>query len=142
MSNRSVAALVLSNFGERDSAFHLLAEGLRTTDHGASLAGMVLSALARGAPRPVDWRPARAGLEALLGGTNLFAYDEILDVLVETEVDPALGRGLARLNPALLLGHLEARNPFTPRAAHRFLVHVHGRDAGRDRAAWERMLTP
>ncbi len=141
-TNRIVAALVMSNFAERDSAFHLLAEGLRSTDRGASAAEMILSVLGRGAPRPINWRPARETLEALVGGTNLFAYGDLLDVLVATQIDPALGHGLARVNPALLLDHLGARNPSTPRIAHRFLVHVHRRDVGRDRAAWERLLAP
>lgn len=141
-SNRTVAALVLSNFPDRDSTFHLLAEGLRATDSGASAAEMVLSALVRGAPRAVDWAPAREALEALVGGTNLFAYTDVLHALVATEIDPELGRELARLNPVLLLDHLGARNPMSPRAAHRFLVHVSGQDFGRDKEAWQRWLAP
>lgn len=140
-TNRAVAALVLSNFPDRDSTFYLLAEGLRATDSGASAAEMVLSALVRGAPRAVDWAPARDALEALVGGTNLFAYTDVLHALVETEIDPRIGRELARLNPVLLLDHVGARNPMSPRAAHRFLAHVSGHDHGRDRAAWEEWLT-
>lgn len=136
-ANRTVAALVLGGFPERDSTFYLLAEGIRASDSGASAATMILSALARGAPRPIRWEPAREALGALVGGTNLFAFADVLEALVETQVDPALGRELARLNPILLLDHLGARNPSTPPAVHRFLAHVYGRDLGRDRAAWE-----
>jgi hypothetical protein len=139
-TNRTVAALVLSNFSERDSTFYLLAEGLRATDSGASAAGMILSALARGVPRAIDWEPAREALEALVGGTNLFGYVNVLGVLVATEVDATLGRELALLNPTLLLDHLGARNPYTPGVAHRFLAQIHGSDLGRDRAAWEAWL--
>jgi hypothetical protein len=139
-ANRTVAALVLSNFAERDSAWYLLAEGVRATDSGASIAGMVLSALSRGAPRRVDWSPSRDALRALFGGTNLFAYTDVMDALVATEIDPALGRELARVDAELLLDHLGATNPFSPPPVHRYLVHVRGQDLGRDPAAWRQWL--
>lgn len=139
--NRTVAALVLSNFPDRDSTFYLLAEGLRGTDSGTAASNMVLSALTRGAPRPVDWIPARDALVALLGGTNLFAYTTVLSTLAVTEIDPAMGRALAQLNPALLLDHLGAENPFSPPPAHRFLTHISGQDFGRNVMMWEQWLS-
>ena len=139
-ANRAVAALVLSNFRERDSAYHLLAEALRANDHGASTASMVLAALSDGAARPVDWAPARATLDAILGGTNLFAYGDFLDLLVSTKLDPAIGRELAARHPDLLLGHLGAKNPMTPGPPHRFLVHVSGQDFGTDPSKWKPWL--
>ncbi|HEX6371852.1 MAG TPA: hypothetical protein VF006_23215 [Longimicrobium sp.] len=138
--NRIVAALVLSNFHDRDSTYHLLAEGLRGPDAGASIAGMVLSALARGAPRRVDWHPARDALSALFGGTNLFAYTNVMDALVATQIDPALGRELARVDADLLLDHLGATNPFSPPPMRRYLVHVRGEDLGPDPAPWREWL--
>lgn len=139
-TNRAAAALVLSNFPGRDSTYYLLAEGLRATDFGTSAAEMVLSALSRGAPRRVDWAPARDALQALFGGTNLFAYTDVLEALVATEIEPALGRALARVDAGLLLDHLAAANPMTPPPAHRYLVHVAGHDLGRDKAAWREWL--
>ena len=109
-------------------------------DNGASAAKMVLSALSRGAPRRVDWSPARDALQALFGGTNLFAYTDVLNALVATEIDPVLGRELARVDPELLLDHLGATNPFSPLPVHRYLVHVRGQDLGRDPAAWRQWL--
>lgn len=138
--NRFVAALVLSNFAQRDSTYHLLADGLRNSDLGAMAAQMVLSAMSRHAPRRVDWRPAEDALAALVGGTNPFMYTYVLDVLVATQVDPALGLKLARWNPVLLMDHLTARNPFSPPPARRFLVHIRGQDL-RDPAAWNAWLT-
>lgn len=140
VANRTVATLVLSNFADRDSTWFLLAEGVRTRDFASGSASSMLRALARGTQRRVDWRPARGTLEALLGGTNLFGYGALLGVLVDTELDPALGRDLARAFPELLLDHVGARNPYTPPAAHRFLVHASGVDHGRDAAAWRRWL--
>jgi hypothetical protein len=102
---------------------------------------MVLSALTRDAPRRVDWVPARAALEALFGGTNLFAYTDLLDALVATGIDPALGRELARVDPDLLLDHLGARNPFSPPPTHRFLVHIRGEDPGRHPTAWKAWIS-
>jgi hypothetical protein len=139
-ANRTVAALVLSNFADRDSTWYLLVEGLRATDTGTSIAAMVLSALSRGAPRRVDWAPARDALQALFGGTNLFAYAGVLDALVATQIDPTLGRELAQVDSELLLDHLGATNPFSPPSVHRYLVHLRGQDLGRDPAAWRQWL--
>lgn len=101
---------------------------------------MILVALARSAPRPVDWSPARDALEALFGGTNLFAYTRLLDALAATGIDPALGRDLARVDPRLLLDHAGAANPVSAPSVHRYLVHVRGGDLGRDAAAWAAWL--
>lgn len=141
-ANRTVAALVLSNFPGRDSTYYLLAEGLRAIDSGASTSQMVLSAITRHAPRRVEWSPARDALAALVGGTHLFSYTYLLEALVATEIDPALGREIAGRNPGLLLDFLGARNPFLSPVAHRFLVHVRGGDLGPERAAWEAWLSP
>jgi hypothetical protein len=138
--NRAVAALVLSNFPQRDATYHLLADGLRVSDMGAGLAQMVLSAMSRHAPRRVDWRPAEDALAALVGGTNLFMYTHVLDLLAATRVDPTLGRRLARANTVLMMDHLTARNPFSPPPARRFLVHIRGQDLG-DAAAWNAWLS-
>lgn len=140
-ANRTVAALVLSNFPQRDSTYYLLAEAMRVSDSGAMAAQMVISALARGAPRRVDWSPAEDALRALVGGTNLFVYTKVLDVLTATQVDPALGRRLARANTVLLMDHLTAKNPFTALPARRFLVHIRGQDLGWDAAPWNAWLT-
>ena len=88
----------------------------------------------------MDWRPARDALAALVGGTNLFAYSRVLDALAATEIDPALGRELAKINSVLLLDHVGAKNPITPPPAHRFLMHISGRDLERDAIAWEEWL--
>jgi hypothetical protein len=141
VENRTAAALVLSNFAARDSAFYLLAEGLRAKDGGAQAAQMVLSALSRGDPRKVDWAPAKDALRALVGGTNLFAYTLVLRALVATQVDPALGLELARVNPGLLLDAVGAKNPFTVWPAHSFLVHIRGQDLGHAPEAWKAWIT-
>jgi hypothetical protein len=140
IANRTVAALVLSNFASRDSAYHLLAHGTRTYDNGGSAAQLVLTALTRGAARAVNWRSATEALDALVGGTNLFAYTAVLDALVATQVDRGLGRELARRHADLLLEHVSARNPFSPPPAQRFLTYLAGRDLGRDTVAWRRWL--
>jgi len=141
--NRLVAALVMTNFAEMDSAWHVLAEAVRTApDLAASVAQMVMSSLAESGEYQVDWGPARDALQAILGGTNLFAYTPILDVLVQTGIDPELARDLAATNPDLLLGYAAARNPFTPAPAQRFLQHTTGEDHGADVEAWSQALRP
>lgn len=139
--NRTIAALVLSNFAQQDSAWHALVEGVRTEpDFAASIATMVLGAMAETGKYRVDWAPARDALEAILGGTNLFAYIPMLQVLVETKIDPALGRELASVNPDLLLDSAAADNPHTPVSAQAFLRYVTGEDHGSDINAWKAAL--
>lgn len=138
--NRAVAALVLSNFPARDSAFYLLVGAIRAPDIGGSAAMTVLTALSRGAQPPSDWSPAREALEALVGGTAIQFYPAVLDLMRAWEIDRDLGRELMRVNPELLFDHLGARNPMTPLAPHRFLTYISGTDFGRDTAAWRAWL--
>lgn len=139
--NRTIGAMVLSNFASRDSAWYVLAEAVRTRpDHAASTAQMVMSALAKSDRYQVDWQPAREALEAIVGGTHLFAYVPMLQILVDTRIDPVLAHELAAVNPELMLDNAAAANPITPASTQAFLRYVTGEDHGSDRTAWKRAL--
>ncbi|HEY0971842.1 MAG TPA: hypothetical protein VGE02_12810 [Gemmatimonadales bacterium] len=137
--HRVLAVSVLANFATRDAAWHALAAAMRDPDERVrNAAGMILGRLAEREPRRIDWRPARADLRALLGGTNVWEYRTLLDVLGRTQVSPALAGTLLRDNTHLLLAHLEARAPQAHEPALAATRRLSGRPAmSRDEAvAW------
>jgi hypothetical protein len=139
--HRGAAALVLSNFAERDSTWYLLTEAVAVRGGmAAGLAEQTMRALARSGLFTVDWMPARDNLEALVGGTNLFFYTSLLNVLVDTKVDKDLGRHLARINTELLLDHIVSRGSMSRFPAHNFLTYISGEDFGNNREAWRNWL--
>jgi hypothetical protein len=137
MAARQLAALVLSNFLDRPASWHALVNGMRVApDYAGTVSRMVFSAAARTGRFTVDWSPAIESLEAIVGGTNLFSYDEILRGLVDTGIESALARTLAVRNPALMADHAASAYRMVRRPAGRFLQHAGAPDFGRDRAAW------
>lgn len=139
--NRVAAAVLLANFGSDDSAWLALMEGLRDPEAAVrSTAVQVISALRSGAPRRVNWARERQTLRALLGGTNLFAHNEVMEVLAATQVDPALARSLLADNGHIVLAKLGSQGVSERQAARRFLVQAAGRDLGPDPAAWLELL--
>jgi hypothetical protein len=95
----------------------------------------------RFAPREVDWTPIAVSLRHLLNGTNLFAYPLVKELLVETNLSPALARRLLDEGAVvLLLAHLRADHALTRARALRFLTHVRGESLSTP-AEWEAWLT-
>jgi len=135
---RAVAAVVLAGFAGNDDIWWALADALRDPDGMVSgTASQVLSTLAQGAARPVDWAPATDAVRAVLDGTDLFAHDILLEVLAATKVAPGLAPALLRGGSELVLAKLRSQDPSGAHAAHRFLMQISGHDFGQDAAAWE-----
>lgn len=136
---REIAALVLSNFADRDATWHALVRSL-TDPEGrvGAMAGGVLKGLTASdaSPRPVDWTPAEEPLQALFDGTNPWEFDTTLRVLVATGVAPEFGRRLARERPDLLLAYAGAEHRGTRAPAIAFLQAISGEDFGTDVEAW------
>ena len=140
-ANRVAAATRLGNFSSSDSAWWALADALRDPEAAVSgTAGHVLSALTRGAPRRVDWAPATETLRAILDGTNLFAHNELMEVLAATQVDPALARPLLKDGGYIVLAKLGSQGLAERQAARGFLVQIAGRDLGDSPGAWREWL--
>lgn len=129
--NRIVAALVLGNFPGRDGTWHAYVRTLQhSPEHATSAANMMLASLTEKAARQIDWAPIEPTLRALLDGTNLFAYDDVLAALTATNIDPALARELLRGGGELPLAIISAdRHPHAP-IVRRFLIHAAGEDHG------------
>ncbi len=127
--NRAVAVAILVNFSRSDAAWRALVGALRDPSEVVNgFAGGALKGLYRSAPRKVDWSVSVDDLRAILAGTNLFAFAEVLELLTVTEVPPALGRRLLADNAGLVAGMALAEHPKTREIALRFLRQVSGRE--------------
>ena len=139
--NRVVAIVILANFADSDSVWWALTDALRDPVGSVSAtAAQVLTTLYRRAPRRVDWAPAAPTVRAILDGTNLFAHDEMMEVLAATRVDSSLARPLLKDGGYLVLAKLGSQGMSQRQAAHRFLVQVAGRDLGDSPASWREWL--
>jgi hypothetical protein len=140
--NRVVAAVLLSNFAANDSAWWALADALRDPEGTVSAtARQVMFGMRRVSPRTVNWAPATPTLRTILDGTNLFAHDEMMQVLAATRVDPSLARPLLSGGGFLVLAKLGAHEPTQREGARAFLVQVAGRDLGEDPASWRAWIS-
>jgi hypothetical protein len=136
--HRVVAAMVLTNFGQRDSAWRALVGGLRDANEVVRVVcAEALLSLAHYTPRRVDWSASTSDLNLLLSGTNLFAYAWVIEILVETEVSPRLARPLLKGEACeLLLAYLSASHNHEREIAHELLAQLSGRDFGFDGRRW------
>ena len=82
---------------------------------------MRLSGLVQLGKHSVDWSAAHGPLLALFSGTNPFAFEGILEVLVATDIDPEFGQQLVRDRPSLLLAYVGAEHEGTREPAIAFL---------------------
>lgn len=140
--NRATAAVLLSNFVDRDLTWWALLDAQRDpAGIVSSTASQVLQGISRRAARKVDWQPALGSVRALLDGANLAALDPTLDVLVATGLSSDLTRELTRAGGAdLILARLGARHEPARKSAHGFLKYLGGKDLGTDVAAWRTWL--
>ena len=137
-SARAVATIVLAHDPDNDSSWHGLTDSLidaapqvRNTANKL-IEGLVQSEKAR----PVQWTEVRETLLALFSGTYPWAFNDILETLVATEVDPEFGLALVQEAPDLLLAYAGVKHEKFGKPAQDFLVAVSGEDFGRDVEAW------
>jgi hypothetical protein len=138
-ANRVVAAAVFANFAEQDSTWWALTEALRDGNEAVRTAALVVL---QGLPaRQVNWAPAVPALRALLGGTNVGATQDVMELLVRTHVSAAFARALLHDNGNWVLTHLRAEYPGANYSAHALLVQLNsGRDLGANVTVWARWL--
>ena len=141
-SSRAAAAVVLVNFSAHDATWHDL---VSTLIHPEARVQGAAEAVLRGflkteRRRPIRWNRAREPLSALLDGTNPFAFQMVVRVLVATEIEPEFGRQLIRGASDLLLAHVGAAHEETQEAAMALLTMVSGEDLGANPDAWSEWL--
>ena len=134
-ANRLMAAAVLANFPERDSTWYALTDALRDPKESVRLAAAaVLQAFP---PRTIDWAPQVETLRLLLGGTNVGATQQVLQMLARTDVSPALAHPLLHRNTYWVFSHLRAEYPGAATSARALLVQLNGGvDLGPHPAKW------
>jgi len=135
--DRAAAALILQNFRGRDDTWRALAETIRESDGLAkAVASRVLLQLAYSSPRPVDWTPAAAGINAMLDGTSLFEVPTLIEVLIRTSVGPAQARPFLRGGGEMILAYLGSGTNALSSPAHKLLIQLRGTDLGDAAAPW------
>lgn len=136
-SVRVIATLVLGNFTGDDTSWHGLVGSLTDSDGRVrTVAQRMLQGMTALDRDPVGWSGAREPLLALFGGTNPFAFEETLEALAATGVEPDFGRQLARERPELLLAYVGAEHEGTREPAIAFLKSISGEDFGADVESW------
>lgn len=138
-ANRLIAASVLANFPDRDSTWYALTEALR--DPRADVRAAAASVLREFPARRIDWTPQVKTLRLLLGGTNVDATEQVVEMLARTQVSPSLARRLLRQNAYWVLTHLRAEYPGAATSARALLVQLHGGvDLGPGSAKWNEWI--
>ena len=141
--NRVIAAMVLANFGERDSTWRALVSGLRDANEAVrTVCAQTLLSLVNYTPRKIDWADSSVDFNLLLGGTNLTVYQSVIEILLKTEVSPKLAGPLLQGDAReLLLAYLRASHDHERKIAHDLLTRLVNRDFGYDGKRWDEWFT-
>jgi len=140
-TNRMNALLVLKNFMDNDSA---LLHILRAIRHGdARVSGIATGLIGEYSPGnngQRDWSFAAEELRYIIDGTNLFAFNQVLEMLTRTKVSTSLAQKLLKRGGDLILDNLKAEHEREKTIAHNFLVQISGKDFGYDADKWHEWI--
>jgi hypothetical protein len=141
-ADRAAAAKALRQFGDHDETWRALASALRDPeDRVSGEAGSTLQWLRMHAVRRVDWSASAEDIAAVLHGTNLFGFNELVRTLTATGVPPSMAGALLRDGGArLLLADLAAQHDSERDNAHALLVQLRGADLGVAPESWQAWL--
>jgi hypothetical protein len=136
--DRVVAALVLSNFPDRDSAWHaLLRESMSSLQRrDAATAWQALDGMSERVSRTVDWTPVAKRIHDLLDGTALAALPSVANALARTGVAPKDAHAFLAGGGEMITALLESDNSDLSDSAHRLLTSLRGSDLGSDVEVW------
>lgn len=137
--NRMIAAVILTNFADRNAAWIALMDGAIDQNQFVSVACFqALKTLTTYVPRKVDWAKAAPSIRHVLNGTNLFYLKGILNTLTKTKVAPKLAPSLLRNGGTkFLFAYLKANHKNEKEAAHQLLTQLSGKDFGYDDEKWK-----
>ena len=136
--NRVAAAMVLTNFAGKDSAWLRLIGGVRDENFFVNMTcTQALVTMTSYVPRAINWSSATTDIHHILNGTNLFALPQIINTLVETKVSPELAKPILNDNGGnMLLKYLKAEHKREKTLAHALLLQLSGKDYGFDEKLW------
>jgi hypothetical protein len=138
--NRAAAALILTNFADRDAAWIALMEAVRDKDSRVNSAALQsLITLTKYVPRKVNWTSAAPTIRHILNGTNLFALQHTIWTLLKTEVSLKLAKEIFKDSGGrMLFIYLRAENDERKQLARELLKRFSGKDFGTNEADWRR----
>ena len=112
VQDRLLGTALLVQHAADDRAWHLVMRALRDPDPGVrGVARSVLLWLRLDYARRVNWTGATADVRALLGGTNVWVFVDVMATLVATHVSPSLAAPLLAQNGTMVLAHVHAQFP-------------------------------
>lgn len=128
--NRVIASSILANFSEYDLTWWVLLDQMRYPDariSGTSMA--VFNSLSQSNPKEVNWKPALPSVQHILRGTNLFAYNTVLNVLPKTGLNRELAEVLLRDEQVqkLLIAYLDAEFKNVREYGQQFIATVYNK---------------
>ena len=124
--NRKIALAILLNFSEYDSVWWTLMNLQRYVEQKFSIPAIeVLRALNKN-PRKINWAPAINSIKYILNGTNLFAFQNSLDVLTNTQISSDLSGVILKNSSDLILTYLNAKHDKTREVATKFIQQISG----------------
>lgn len=142
LPDRTMAALILANFPERDEAWRAVLKtsvGLeQATD--AFVAQRALAAMSERSPRAVDWSLAVSTIHDVLDGTALAALAPLAKALAATGASPAQARSYLADGGEMLVAAVESDNPDVRDPVHDLLVKLRGEDLGFDPGPWREWI--
>jgi hypothetical protein len=136
--NRMIAAVILTNFADRNAAWLALMDGVRDQNPFVNgTCSQALQTLTTYFPRKVDWAKAAPSIHHILNGTNLFACKLVMKTLTKTKVAAKLAPSLLRNSGAkLLFAYLKANHKEEREVAHQLLTQLSRKDFGYDDEKW------
>ncbi len=141
LMNRSVALAILTNFDQYDAVWWEIMN-LQRTENGLMrfYANMALQCIAKEA-RKVDWEPAAVQIKYLLNGTNLFYFNQIVKVFIDTEISPKLSKKIISGSTDILNLYLDAEYEKTREVAIDFIRQISGNEELKDAAECRKWLS-
>ena len=140
LTNRKNAVLLLKNFMEDDSAILQIIRAIRHEAGVSSIATDLISSYSLVNKEQRDWSFAAEELRYIIDGTNLFAFNQVLEMLTRTKVTTSVAPKLLKGGGDLILDNLKAEHEREKTIAHNFLVQISGKDFGYDAYKWQEWI--
>jgi hypothetical protein len=138
MRDRSVAAVILSNFAERSEVFPALLRGMLESD--GPVKNWSSETLAFVAAKPAvkpNWKTLAPEIRSILDGTSLFILDDVLKLLAgRSDIGPDLAGPFLAGGGEMIVSYLDNPQPIRSGPARAVLTKLRGADLGAEPAAW------